>query len=63
MCKNANWESMNHKFLNKLIKISDDEFDLAFDINTTKTGLINKEDAVGSLNLHSNILFIPLKIH
>ena len=42
--------------------VADDECILAFDINTTKTGLINYEDAVGSLNLHSNILFIPLKI-
>ena len=35
--------------------VADDECILAFDINTTKTGLINYEDAVGSLNLHSNI--------
>ena len=37
-----------------LHNVADDECILAFDINTTKTGLINKEDAVGSLNLHSN---------
>ena len=38
--------------------VADDECILAFDINTTKTGLINYEDAVGSLNLHSNILLL-----
>ena len=30
--------------------VADDECILAFDINTTKTGLINYEAAVGSLN-------------
>ena len=37
--------------------VADDECILAFDINTTKTGLINYEDAVGSLNLHLNIQY------
>ena len=42
-------EPLSHNF------VADDECNLAFDINTTRTGLINKEDAVGSLNLHSNV--------